>query len=399
MDKNFERKIKDYFLKSKSKCYALKNWLNLNVKTYPFIEVLKCIYDFSDGNFSKMDDVIERLTNKNKVFGRTQVYGNANPIKMDIVRNSNGDLEIRNYDNAEVSLKGQKQQRNPKIFRKSDNQTNKLFKNTEEKLYDIGYRLRELFPNKSNTFLTFALQSVKKYSAEHKINPNKVLDAIAKKRVVFDDDFKIVRNNVSEGKIIVITENMVKELNETFQMSEYKFISNIKQFLSDLLIDPVTAKVPFILKEYGLNRYKLLNYLLKYEIIEKEESISDKDENGEPKTATMKIKFKVPKKNFNRKLKKLYIRLFERNIPEKSLSFDDENINEDGECCGSTSALSSGQYVQTVFPLQRRKSFNVDEDTTTNTVGDYQYTVPFIGDKETLSRKNGEGGSISINKL
>ena len=31
--------------------------------------------------------------------------------------------------------------------------------------------------------------------------------------------------------------------------------------------------------------------------------------------------------------------------------------------------------------------------------GNYQYTVPFGGDKETLARKNGDGGSVSINHV
>ena len=39
----------------------------------------------------------------------------------------------------------------------------------------------------------------------------------------------------------------------------------------------------------------------------------------------------------------------------------------------------------------------IEEDTTTSTVGNYQYDVPFAGDKETLSRNNGVNGSTSIN--
>jgi hypothetical protein len=42
-------------------------------------------------------------------------------------------------------------------------------------------------------------------------------------------------------------------------------------------------------------------------------------------------------------------------------------------------------------------SKNMDESTDTQSVRDYQYTVPFPGDKETLARKNGKGGSVSIN--
>ena len=130
----------------------------------------------------------------------------------------------------------------------------------------------------------------------------------------------------------------------------------------------------------------------------KSEKISDKDENGDSKTATMKVKYQVPKADFNHKLKKLFIKLFERNTPKKQQS---EIIGEDGECgaMGATGADASGAFEQPVFGVQRRQiSRNIDE-TDTCSVGNYQYDVPFIGDKETLSRKNGVGGSVSINKV
>ena len=48
--------------------------------------------------------------------------------------------------------------------------------------------------------------------------------------------------------------------------------------------------------------------------------------------------------------------------------------------------------------VQRRKMpTEIEETTTTMNTGNYQYTVPFGGDKETLARKNGDGGSVSIN--
>ena len=132
-------------------------------------------------------------------------------------------------------------------------------------------------------------------------------------------------------------------------------------------------------------------------MIEKDEKISDSDENGQPKTATMMIKYRVPKKNFDRKLKKLWIRMVDRNLPERK--HNDLNINEDGEM-GATSAISSGEVIKPVFPMQRRQMYgesDVDEATTTTTAGNYEYDVPFIGDEETLSRRNGVGGSVSVN--
>ena len=135
--------------------------------------------------------------------------------------------------------------------------------------------------------------------------------------------------------------------------------------------------------------------------MEKDERISDKDENGQPKTATMIVKYRCPKKNFERKLKKLYIKLFEKNLPERKHEEQEitVSINEEGEV-GATSAESSGQVIQAFGDVQRRKMpTEIDETTTTFNTGNYQYAVPFGGDKETLSRKNGKGGSVSINEV
>ena len=115
-------------------------------------------------------------------------------------------------------------------------------------------------------------------------------------------------------------------------------------------------------------------------------------ENGNPKSATMKVRYAVPKKNFNRNLKRLYIRLFEQNLPI--------NEEEGGAMGGATSADSSGQFSQPLFskPVKQKPYTEVmDEASTTQTVGNYQYDVPFAGDEETLSRHNGVGGSVSIN--
>ena len=71
-------------------------------------------------------------------------------------------------------------------------------------------------------------------------------------------------------------------------------------------------------------------------------------------------------------------------------------MNEEGE--GATSAVSSGEVVTPLFPIQRRKMpTEVEEATATTTAGNYEYDVPFTGDDETLARHNGKGGSVSVN--
>lgn len=405
MDKEKEIILKSYFLKSRNKCFALKNWLALKDKQFSLINALNCIYDASDGNFSKMDDIITHLTDKKKNYGRTQVYADENHKIVDIVKNADGVLELIGYDtNSPLTLKGQKVHDNSKIFRKSDSQVSKTYQNAVEKMYNLGSEVRDLFPNESNVFLTQAMKSIREYAQQHKINPNRVVKYIKLKKLMLDDnDFTIkpFTNENREQRVIVITEEVAEKFRNYYQMTEYKFYETIKTFLHDILVDPVNAKPSDILIQNGLNRYKLIVLLRKNNLLIKDERIVDKDENGNDRTATMQVKYKVPKKNFDRKLRNLYIKIFERNVPDKEI-FEEDKITEDGAAAmGATSADASGQFSQPVFQMQRRTSYynkDLEEDTSTSSVGSYQYDVPFIGDKETLSRKNGVGRSISINK-
>jgi hypothetical protein len=391
--------LKRYAANNKNSVFALRDWINRNMKKFSLTEALECIYLFTGGHTDEMSKVIQQLTEKRKVFGRTQVYSGSNVSQIDMVRDANGKLQITGYNpDKEPISKGQHTPRNQKIFRKSDDQVSKTYQNSEKKMMDFGQQVRELYPNESNMYITHAMQAIKKYANLRKIGTDKVVAALQRGRLKLKDDeynsFEIV-SSFNESKIIVISENMVRQLNEELEMTEYKFNNNIRKFLSDLLADPVNAKPGFLLMRNGLTRSRLIRLMLSIGMIERDEKISDTDENGQPKTATMMVKFKIPKKNFDRKLRKLWIRLFERNLPEKKHNME---INEEGD--GATSADASGQFLQPIFPVQRRQMpIEVEEATATTNVGNYEYDVPFGGDKETLARKNGVGGSVSINRI
>ena len=391
--------LKKYAASNKSSVFALRDWINRNMKKFSLTEALECVYLFTGGHPDEMTKVIQQLTEKRKVFGRTQVYSGSNVSQIDMIRGTNGKLQITGYNpDKEPIAKGQHMPRNQKIFRKSDDQVSKTYQNSEKKMMDFGQQVRALYPNESNMYITHAMQAIKKYANLRKIGTDKVVAALQRGRLKLKDDeynsFEIV-SSFNESKIIVISENMARQLNEELEMTEYKFNNNIRKFLSDLLADPVNAKPGFLLMRNGLTRSRLIRLMMSVGMIERDEKISDTDEDGQPKTATMMVKFRIPKKNFDRKLRKLWIRLFERNLPEKKHSVE---INEEGE--GATSANASGQFSQPLFPMQRRQMpVEVEEATATTNVGNYEYDVPFGGDKETLARKNGVGGSVSINRV
>lgn len=390
--------LKKYAASNKGSVFALRDWINRNMKSFSLTEALECVYLFTGGHMDEMTKVIQQLTEKRKVFGRTQVYNGSNVSQIDMVRGINGKLQITGYNpDKEPIAKGQHMPRNQKIFRKSDDQVSKTYQNSERKMMDFGQQVRELYPEQSNMYITHAMQAIKKYANLRKIGTDKVVSALRKGRLKLKDDdynmFEVV-SAFNESRTIVISENVVKQLNEELEMTEYKFNNNIKKFLSDLLADPVNAKPSFLLLRNGLTRSRLLRLMANIGMIERDDKISDKDENGQPKTATMMVKFKVPKKNFDRKLRKLWIRLFERNLPERKRT---EELNEEGE--GATAANASGQFSQPLFSIQRRKMpVEMEEATATTNVGNYEYDVPFVGDKDSLARKNGIGGSVSINR-
>lgn len=397
---NIEEKLKKYVEQNKKKCFALRDWLTLKGGIYKFKETLIAIYDEAGGNSNVMNDIIEHLTEKRKVYGRTQVYAENNTPMIGLRRDENGKLSVYGYrEGLLLNAKGQHRPSNNKIFRKSDDNVSKTYQNSEKKMYDFGAQVREMFPNGSNHDITFIMQAIKKYAEKRKVSTDKVLLSMKKGRLKYDEELDRLVPVVREGKerkTILISEDVARQIADELNMTEYKFKSNVKQFLHDLLVDPSNAKVPFIFKQNGYSRKRLIYFLTHYDLLRKSERISDKDDNGEPKTATMMVKFQVPKKDFDRKLHKLYIRLFEDNTRQKQ-----EDLTEDGEACGATTCdASSGQFSQPAFPMQRRtfnEEMNIEEDTTCGSVGDYQYDVPFVGDDETLKRNNGYGGSTSVN--
>ena len=413
---DIDSKIKEYIAKSRKKCYALGNWKNLQMKPYSVRDILVCICKAANGSLKEMDNIIDHLTAKRKVYGRTQVYADKHVGDIDIVKNQDGELELVGYKpDAPLPLKGQHQPQSGKAFRKSDGQISKTYQNAEEKLYDLGQKVRELFPDGDNHFISFAMQAIRKYASERKIHTDKVVKGLEKGRYRIDTDmWRVVpnlKNESKEKRIIIINESdfqrlkkISEECDKEMEMTEQKFHSNIRNFISQLLQDPVNAQPSMLLKMHGLYRSVLLKYLLDNGTLVRDERISDVDENGEPKKATMMVKFKCRKKNFDRKIQKLYMRLFEKNLPQRTVPLRNEELNEDGEgggaIAGATTAASSGQFIQPFGGVQRRKmSTEIDETTDTNSVGNYQYTVPFGGDKETLARKNGCNGSVSVNHV
>lgn len=177
-------------------------------------------------------------------------------------------------------------------------------------------------------------------------------------------------------KTVIINERQEKilqALNENITV--FSFIHHIKDYLKKLLKDPVYAKPDDVLLANGLDAETLKKHLEDCNLILKKERIET--HNGVDK---FKISYTVSSENAERKIRRLYSRLFETNIVEGTI------LNEEGEGGGATSADASGQFTQPLFgkPIRRKTVYisqkqadELKEEVVMDTaIGDFGYDVP-----------------------
>lgn len=177
----------------------------------------------------------------------------------------------------------------------------------------------------------------------------------------------------------------------------YAFQSNVRYFLSQLLKNPIEAKPSDFLKERGFNKNKLINVLLKRNIITRHEKIDDKDETS----VKYNVKYNVLRKNFEKKLKRIYTKYFEK-----------DEIDETTTCGASSGAYVSpmgminkkinnesieNKKQKRIFITEKQLEMLKETLTTTN-AGDYTYDAPISIDKNDPSLKRKKGFSMERQK-
>lgn len=159
------------------------------------------------------------------------------------------------------------------------------------------------------------------------------------------------------------------------EITFFAFISHLKMFLKQLLVSPTTADVDDYLKGNGISREELLNLLIERNIVIKETKIENK--NGKDMFG---IKFLIPKHNFERKVRRLYSILFEKNEISESKFISETDCG--GAMQGGGTNPDSGQYVKPFGKIQRRKIYVTEKQSEmlkemgTVDAGNYQYDVP-----------------------
>lgn len=112
------------------------------------------------------------------------------------------------------------------------------------------------------------------------------------------------------------------------KMTRYAFIEHMKDYMKELLNQPLKADTDDFLHGFGIDAPSALKMLLKKTdpndecsaIVIRTERIKDNgyDEDGKRNKDTFEIKYRIPRKDFKKKLRNLYINLFEQNIIENT---------------------------------------------------------------------------------
>lgn len=149
------------------------------------------------------------------------------------------------------------------------------------------------------------------------------------------------------SKVVIITEEMGREIKDMMAMTQFKFKANIKKFLAALLEDPTGAEPDIIFKYNGLDKNKLIIALVDNKVIIKKMTIDDHDAEGNPHTARMIVRYSVPKERFNERLDALYDVLF----PNADAKINEEyDPMQDSFRIAKASPLTMGFISQTGNP-------------------------------------------------
>ena len=132
------------------------------------------------------------------------------------------------------------------------------------------------------------------------------------------------------------------------EVTYYRFLSEIKAFLGKLLGDPIKAEPSKYLRDIGFTRSRIINLLIKKDVLERNEKILTPDKTG-AKKVKYSVSFKVKKKNFDRIMRRIYTRYFEKNLPEKQSVNEWMDMSSCGMLLGATEGKCSDNNTRTLF--------------------------------------------------
>ena len=112
---------------------------------------------------------------------------------------------------------------------------------------------------------------------------------------------------------IYLTERQVNLIRESKdEVTFYEFFTEVKNYLKELLVNPIDAKPSPMFSKHGINKSKLLNKLLERGIVIRTETIDEPNDAEGKKFSMYHVKYSIPRKNFEQKIHRLYSYFFEK---------------------------------------------------------------------------------------
>ena len=119
-------------------------------------------------------------------------------------------------------------------------------------------------------------------------------------------------------KLVYIKESKVDVLKESEEeLTFWRFFVEVKKFITELLTDPIHARPSVVLVSHGLDNDTLRKKLQDEAVIVKSENIDEPhDEITGKIESRYYLSYKVPKKDFKKKLRRLYQKTVESEVNE-----------------------------------------------------------------------------------
>ena len=112
-------------------------------------------------------------------------------------------------------------------------------------------------------------------------------------------------------KTIFIEARQAQIIKESEEVTYFQFDRELRKYLGDLLKDPVNTEFSDFFKSHGINEKDFKSRLIDRNIITKKEKISEPyDEAKGKKVGRYFVSYQVPKKNFDKKVGRLYNEYF-----------------------------------------------------------------------------------------
>jgi len=128
---------------------------------------------------------------------------------------------------------------------------------------------------------------------------------------------------ISEEQLHKIKNDILKEDRE--EVTFYQFRAELQDFLKSLLEHPITCNVGEFWRSRGFSKNKMVEYLVKTNVLEKDQKVNTDNIDG----PQLEVSYKVLKGGFDRKIRRMFIKLFEGETKSSTKLLVENNFQED----------------------------------------------------------------------